>query len=425
MLDFVDAADWAPDGKDLAIVRNLEGRSRLEYPVGNVLVSTPVHIDSPRFSPQGDRIAFVRQDPKGGAIGIVDRQGKTTLFPEAWQGVASLAWEPSGQGIDFAASGTHGDSTVYRIDLRGRPTPVVSIPDGSIVHDVARDGRILLERYHPRRGIVAHPPDSTERDLTWFDLSDLVAMSADGSTVLFTERSAAAGKAGAYFLRKTDGSAAVKLGDGVAYDLSPDGQSVLAHPEGSPGLVLVPTGAGTAVPLAGSAIENVVGAEFFPDGKRIVVVGAPAKGGFRWYVQEIPGGAPRLLGFEGFGSSGKPISPDARFIVAFRDWQEDLFILPLDGGRPRAIPDTKGLDPVGWTPDGRSIYANEAQSLPARILKIDVATGARTPYESLSPAAISTVISIRNPLLTADGRGYAFGYSAASSSDLYVVEVPR
>jgi hypothetical protein len=112
-------------------------------------------------------------------------------------------------------------------------------------------------------------------------------------------------------------------------------------------------------------------------------------------------------------------------VLAFRDWQEDLVILPIGGGPPRAIPDTKQLDPVAWTPDGLAFYAVESGSLPARIVKIDAATGSRTPYETLSPSSIPTVLSVRNPLLTADGRGYAYGYSSASSSDLYVVDVPR
>jgi len=427
MLEFVDAADWSPDGKDLAITRWLASRNRLEYPVGNVLVSSARHLDSPRFSPAGDRIAFVEQSPKGATIGFADRKGKVTRLPGTWQGVASLAWDPSGGNLWFAASGEHGDSTLYRIDLQGRTTPYLSIPDGSIVHDVSRDGRILLERYHPRRGIIARPPGaSAERDLTWFDLSDLVDMSADGATILFTERSAAAGQAGSFFLRKTDGTPAVKLGDGAAYELSPDARWVLAHPEGSPGLALVPTGAGTPVALPRGEIESFGGGGFFPDGKRIYFFGILHAGETaRWYVQDVPGGSPRPFIAQGYGTSGRPISPDGRFAIAFRDWQEDLFVIPFAGGPTRSIPNTKQLDPVGWTADGKSIYAVESGSLPARIVKIDVATGARTPYETLSPASVPTVLSVRNPRLTGDGRGYAFGYSSAASSDLYIVEFPR
>ncbi|HET9794412.1 MAG TPA: protein kinase, partial [Thermoanaerobaculia bacterium] len=424
MVEFVDAADWAPDGKDLAIVRVLGGRGRLEYPVGNVLVSTALHLASPRFSPRGDRIAFVEQAPRGMTIGFTDRKGTVVRLPGEWQGVGSIAWDPSGEALWFAASSAHGDSSIYRMDLRGRAAAVFSIPDGAIVHDVAKDGRILLERYHPRRGIIARPPGATvERDLTWFDLSDLVDMTADGSMILFTERAAAGGKPGSFFLRKTDGSPATKLGDGTAFELSPDGKWVLARLEGSAGLALVPTGAGTPVPLPRGEIETFGRGDFFPDGKRILVLGSPSGGALGWYVQEIPGGSPRLFTAQGFGASGKPISPDGRLAVAYRDWQEDLFLLPLGAGPIRPIPDTKQLDPVGWTPDGRSIFAFESGSIPARIVKIESSTGARTPYESLFPTSIPTVISIRNPLLTADGRGYAFGYSSASSSDLYVVDL--
>ncbi|HET9793358.1 MAG TPA: hypothetical protein VFS34_02765, partial [Thermoanaerobaculia bacterium] len=426
ILDFVDAADFAPDGKDLAIVRILGARSRLEYPIGKVLYSTALHLDSPRFSPGGDRIALLEQSPAGSSIVVADRNGKSARLPGTWQGIASLAWDSSGSAIWLAASGEHGDSTIYRVDLRGRPTPLVSIPDGSIVHDVARDGRILLERYHPRRAIMARPPGAdSERDLSWFDLSDLTDMSPDGTTVLFTERSAAGGKPGSFFLRKTDGSAAVKLGDGVAYDLSPDGRWVLARPEGSPGLALVPTGTGTPVSLPRGEIELFGAAGFFPDGKRIFVVGAPAGNLPRWYLQDLPNGTPRRFNAEGYGSSGKPISPDGRQVVVYRDWQEDLSILPFDGGPSRPIPNTKQMDPVGWTNDGRSIYAVESNSAPARIFRVDVATGSRAPFLTLAPAGVPTVTRIFNPRIASDGKSYAYGYSTATSSDLYLVQVPR
>ena len=37
LLSDVAAADWSPDGAALAIVRQVQGRSRLEYPIGTVL----------------------------------------------------------------------------------------------------------------------------------------------------------------------------------------------------------------------------------------------------------------------------------------------------------------------------------------------------------------------------------------------------
>ena len=49
----VDWADWAPDGKTLAIVRDMGGKQRLEFPVGHVLYETDGWISHPRVSPKG------------------------------------------------------------------------------------------------------------------------------------------------------------------------------------------------------------------------------------------------------------------------------------------------------------------------------------------------------------------------------------
>jgi Tol biopolymer transport system component len=261
---------------------------------------------------------------------------------------------------------------------------------------------------------------TAERDLTWFDLSDLRDMSQDGGTILFTER--AAGRPGSFFLRKTDGSPAVKLGEGDAFALSPDGKLVLSRPTDSPGLVLVPTGAGTPVRLERGDVQDFQDGRFFPDGRKIVFEGKLSGGNPRLYTQEIPGGKPVVFNEEGFASSGEPISPDGREIVVFRDWQEDLSILRFDGGPRRVIPNSKVLDPVRWTPDGRFIYCLETRSVPARIVKLDPATGKREPFKELSPAGAPTVLGISNPLFTPDGRHYAYGYSCAASSDLFILE---
>src|SRR5262249_47541842 len=83
VLDDVFYADWAPDGKDMAVVRPLGGRFRLEYPVGKVLYETAGWITYPRFSPRGDRIAFLDHPALGennGSISLVDLSGhKRTL----------------------------------------------------------------------------------------------------------------------------------------------------------------------------------------------------------------------------------------------------------------------------------------------------------------------------------------------------------
>ena len=59
LLDNVEAADWTPDGNALAVVHVVNGQSRIEYPIGKVLYETAGWISHLRFSPKGDRLAFI------------------------------------------------------------------------------------------------------------------------------------------------------------------------------------------------------------------------------------------------------------------------------------------------------------------------------------------------------------------------------
>ena len=54
--------------------------------------------------------------------------------------------------------------------------------------------------------------EPSEHDFTWLDWSYPVTLSADGQTLLFREEGEAGGPTYAVYIRKTDGSAAVRLG---------------------------------------------------------------------------------------------------------------------------------------------------------------------------------------------------------------------
>ena len=60
ILEDVQGADWSPDGKELAVVRKIGERRRLEYPIGKPLYEAEM-IFSPRVSPRGDLVAFYEQ----------------------------------------------------------------------------------------------------------------------------------------------------------------------------------------------------------------------------------------------------------------------------------------------------------------------------------------------------------------------------
>ena len=107
----VSGADWAPDGKSLAIVRDMWGKQRLEFPVGHVLYETDGWISHPRISPKGDKVAFLdhaTHDDDRGVVSVVDLTGKKKVLSTGWESEEGLAWSAEWfRGVVFGhASGT-------------------------------------------------------------------------------------------------------------------------------------------------------------------------------------------------------------------------------------------------------------------------------------------------------------------------------
>ncbi|MGH9317795.1 MAG: protein kinase domain-containing protein, partial [Thermoanaerobaculia bacterium] len=232
VLENVLAADWAPDGIHFAVVRHVGARTSLEFPVGNRLYETSGWISHPRVSPAGDAVAFIEHPLRGddaGVVTLVDRTGKRRALSEHWYSAQGIAWSASGKDIWFTASSLAMIRTLYRVSPAGRKSVVAEF--AGTLHDVSRDGRVLLARDSVRARMVVLPRGETsERDLSWLDLSAVNDISADGRTVLFGEQGEGGGGTGVVYVRKTDGSPPVRLGEGYALALSPDKKWALAAP---------------------------------------------------------------------------------------------------------------------------------------------------------------------------------------------------
>jgi eukaryotic-like serine/threonine-protein kinase len=427
--EFVDFADWTPDGKQLAVLRFVEGRHRIELPLGNVVYASDRAIRHFRISPRGDRIALLEWAAHGASLRIVDLTGKSRTLVEAGiRGSGACAWAPHGEEIWFDDTDQRGQSFLKAVDLEGRARTLLSSPIALIVHDISPEGRALVERggtYLATLGLA--PGETVERELSWFDGSWPAGLSDDGRTLLIYDVGEAVGPAGAYYLRKTDGSPAVKLGEGTPIQLSADGKWVLARSPGSErNLVLVPTGTGAPIALEEPGFESVDSATLFPDGKRLLFLAAEPGAKPRLYVQELPSGKPRPITERRFLFASQPISPAGDWIVARGDWAEDLFLIPTAGGEPRSIPGTKDLWPFRWTPDGKFLFANAGgsplRSRVAQVVRVEVATGKQERWKDLAPPDPTGIINMGPVFLTPDGRSYVYGYWRATTSDLYVVE---
>jgi hypothetical protein len=415
----VEDADWDPAGAQLAIVRQAgsTGESVLEYPIGRALYRTPGSVRSPRVSRDGRRIAFLDDAAGlgiGGRVAVVDLEGHVTALTESWTSAHGLAWSSRGE-VWFTAARGRTNRSLRAVDLEKTQRTVLDAAASLTLWDIAPDGRVLLTRDEERNALVGVPPGQTsERELSWFDLTGLADLSADGGTLLFGDRFG-------LYTRGTDGSPPVYLGlkDGFADALSPDGQTVLATSPSTSELVLLPTGPGEPRSVPAHGIASYKGALWFPDGRRILFNGVEPGRELACYVQDVsrdPPGPPGLLA----PRRALSISRDGTWVAALEPGK-GISLWPVAGGPSRLLPASEPDDrPVGFSADGRSLWVFRRGEVPARVMRLEIGSGRRDLWKVLWPPDPAGVYTIVNLKITPTGQSYFYTY-ASVLSQLYLV----
>jgi len=426
LLEHVEEADWGPDG-NLAVVRIVKGETRLEWPEGRVLVHTPGWISHPRFSPDGSQIAYLEHPVVGddrGAVALVRAGEAPRRLTSVYDSAQGLAWAPGGREVWFSASEEGGNTPALRaVTLAGKVRTVVRAPGRLRLLDVSRDGRVLVTRENSVTSVfVRGPAGREERDLSWLDNSTARDLSADGRQLLLSVEGEGAGAASsAIYLRPTDGSQAVRLGEGLPTMLSADGKWVVAIVFGSPArLWLIPTGPGKPILIPRGQIDEYHWAYLLPDGHRVVFSGNEKGRGVRLFVQEVDGAMARPITAEGEGFLMTP-SRDGKFVPSTGpQGQEELY--PVDGGEPQPLPGVRnGDDVLLWSADGGSILVERRPSLPARIDRVDVATGRSVLWREIAPADRTGMITVASVLISDDESTLSYSVRRLLS-ELYLVE---
>ena len=341
---------------------------------------------------------------------------------EGWVRNCGVAWLPGGKEFVFAVPDSTGSYREISAGSRTGKKRLLGRVAGAItLYDVSNDGKLLFAREDVRiLTIGGFEGGKTERLVSWLDESVAADLSPDGRRVLLSEVGGGGGAKGAVYLRPTDGGDAIRLGDGQGLALSPDGNWALATSNERPELVLYPTGVGQRRTLAVSGFERFQSARWLPDGKRVFFNANVRSRVTRCFVLDLAGGAPRPVGPEG-GFCGAS-SPDGRWLaVAGPD--RDLSLLPVDGSAPaRPVAGwTKGATVVQWSADGRSLFLTTETEIPMSIRRLDLETGRTELVKTLVPPDTAGVQTIAAPLVTRDGRTYAYTYIRLLG-DLYTAE---
>ncbi len=427
-------ADWTADGSEIAVIREVGGKYRVEFPRGKVIYESDHTLGYLRVSPRGSAVAFAEffsADGDAGWVVAVDRNGKQLARFGPFISVEGVAWASSGEEVWAAATRTEGwADAILGLGLNGKERLVLRLPGVTRLHDVSRDGRLLISKESWRSGLQFRGPgDAKERDLSWLDYAALHDLSTDGKQIAFDDWGSAAGASGLGYLRKTDGSPAVKLGTWGQPVLSPDGTGVLAFDQAGIGSVtfdILPTGVGEPQRLSPNHLQQAASLGWTPDGRAIYFAGADGQG-WRMYLQELSG-APRavtpLISLKRNHSESHLVSPDGNLMFA-RDVNENGKLYPIAGGEPRSIPGWMPEDMwVNWAGNGQSAYIYHDDKTSATVYRLDLNTGKRVPVATLAPSDAAGVTAVLNVRLTADGKSYAYTYDR-ELSDLFLVEGVR
>jgi serine/threonine protein kinase len=416
LLHDVHCAEWSPDGSQFAVVRDKLGLTRLEFPLGNVLYQTAGWISQVRITTDGQLLAFAdhpSRNEDSGAVCIVDRKGERRVLSDGWGSLRGMAWSADCREVWFTADRGGAARGLYAVTLDGKLRRVLQLASNMTIHDVARDGRVLLGHGPERSGINALEAGAErERDLSWLDWSLLQDFSADGRTVLLDETAEGGGASGSVYLRSIDGSPAVRLGEGQGRALSPDGEWVVAgnsSAERKGGLQLLPTGVGEprVIPTGDLYCNS---ARWLPDGRHLVVTGHEPGHASRIYRMDSVSGEWQAVSPEGVHVSELHLLPGGE-TVACINADEEHWLYPLDGSDPRPIEHLERSDRiVRWLEGENVVLVYRNNELPARIFRVNLDNGERTVWRELTPPDPTGIYRIGRVRTSVDGKAYGYTY---------------
>ena len=329
-------------------------------------------------------------------------------------------WSPAGDEIWFTASNSGSAENLRGVTLAGKLRTIANVPGGMWLQDI-RNGVALMTTHQERLGIRGLAPGAKEeRELGWLGWSFLRDISRDGKKVLFEEEADGGGPNYTVFLRDTDGSPPVRIGEGEGRAISPDDKWVITKPVRGGPLSVVPTGAGEARQLTHDNV-SYGGVRYLPNGKHLLAAGIEAGHGARDYLIDVSNGNTSPITPEGI--VGTQLAPDG-LKVAVTGPDGKWGIWPLDGSGLRPIP---GLDAKyyisDWSPDGASVYALSSQRREgvARTYRVNVVSGKMDFWKTFGADLPAGGAGVGGPRFSSDGNAYAYVYDQVLS-EAYVVK---
>ena len=365
---------------------------------------------------------------------VINQDGTKQTIPGSWPWITGLAWSPSGDELWFSElRGRVGYLNAITMD--GRQRQLISGLGSVQLHDVGRDGSVLLSAITSRLVTMIKPPDQdVERPYSWFDAGLVSELSSDGRWVLFTESGEAVGGKPTIYLRRTDGTLPVRLGEGHGIALSSDAAWVLAVQSGTSGpqLTVLPAGAGEPVALPRGDIEtyDTNYGSFFPGGRRILFHARRRGEGLRAFIQDVAGGQPKSVTPDLDTVSYGVIAPDGQWVVGTTSGPDGILhkLYPVGGGDPRPIPGSRADEPpIQWSADGSELFVRTwltfepgGRAPSTTVSRLSLRTGARSLWRTIRVTDTAGAGTPTGVMVTPNGQAFTYSYTQ-TLHDLYLV----
>jgi eukaryotic-like serine/threonine-protein kinase len=426
LAEHVAYADWDPQGTQLLVSLITASGPRLEYPPGHVILQqNSGWFGHPRFSPEGKMIAYENHPTVGddtGTVEVTDLNGKRTVLSQFETSLEGLAWSPNGKEVWYAGTESSGwADTILAVTLSGRTRAILTMPYLRL-HDIDKDGRVLLSHETWRRQMMGFfPGDKAEHAYSWLDDTNPSGITADGRIVSFSESGETYGIANDSqgYYRPTDGSPAVGLGAGV-FVISPDGKWLLSASHKSRGLQVQPIGPGESKTLLTPGLKAFAPPSWSDDGGTVVYEAQTEAGDWNVYVQRIAGGLPALVRAHTLQS--RPVLSPNGEVVALHVERGGIFTYHV--GNPESIPVKGSLEteyPVRFADGGKSLLAIEATGRELIFTLIDLLSGHRQEWKRVDVPVRPLVGFSHTIVVTPDLKYYAYA-TPRYASDLYIVD---
>jgi hypothetical protein len=394
LMDYVSAADWSPDGRDLAVAFRALGRGRIQFPIGKTIYESDSWIRELRVSHSGERIAFLECPFEGddqGALVVIDSDGAQRVSTNRWIGIGGLAWSADDKEIWFTATNTtDSERAIYAWTNEGTERLVLRAPGPLFINDISQDGRVLLNRVDREYEVVSRTDGGETRKLGWAQIMIAKALSANGEFAVIDDWSSREYRT---YLAPIDGGLPMLLGPGTAADISPDGRWVAAISSDDHNITLLPTGVGQSRTITTSDFHHE-DARWTADGKALIVKGYRDSASTRFWLEDI--GTARLHALTPEGLDGTIVRIEGKDYVVIHAQNGAPLLYPVQGQPVLA----KGLQDsdtvIGGSAREPAVYVLAHLGGSDRsIEKLNIANGQRQQFVQLS--ALGENASITSP----------------------------